>query len=120
MPETLRVSEQIEVPFVVRNTSDLPLCDVRIVATDDSLQIIPSEQNGGDSDNNESLSVGMIAPGESRMVKTFISGNTEGMLTRCFTVEYKEQPWRMVSASSIRQGHLSKLLSKAFPLSASK
>lgn len=54
------------------------------------MRIIPSTKKSGQDGSSESLTVGMIGPGESRMVKTFISGNKEGVVTKCFTVDYKE------------------------------
>ena len=102
-PETLRVGEQAEVPFMLENVSDHPVHMVTVKPLDGSIQIEPimtqSDRQNSSQQQNQSkdsqsaseknmLKVGSLAAGESKLVRAYISGSEVGTLEKCFAVDY--------------------------------
>lgn len=113
-PKNLRVGEQVEVPFVVRNVSDQPVHAVSVIPLDGSIRIQQTSDSGnaknGSSQSDSSRSaaqqpsnqqqqgqafdgrnrvdIGSLSPGETRTVLAYLSGSEVGTLEQCFAVDY--------------------------------
>lgn len=86
-PERVRVGEQARMVFYLTNTTGQPLYDVKIVSQDESIRISGTAPQA-DTENDGVVTAGVLEAGGTRAVQTFVTGESEGVLTRCFAVEY--------------------------------